>query len=57
MKRDRDEVVLEYTRSICPVCKVVIDAQVNLRGGKVYLRKRCRDHGEFEAVVYGDAQI
>ncbi|EUA06076.1 transferase domain protein [Mycobacterium kansasii 732] len=57
MKRDRDEVVLEYTRSICPVCKVVIDAQVNLRGGKVYLRKRCRDHGEFEALVYGDAQI
>ncbi|BCI92808.1 radical SAM protein [Mycobacterium persicum] len=57
MKRDRDEVFLEYTRSICPVCKVVIDAQVNVRGGKVYLRKRCRDHGEFEALVYGDAQM
>lgn len=57
IKRDRDEVFLEYTRSICPVCKVVIDAQVNVRGGKVYLRKRCRDHGEFEALVYGDAQM
>jgi uncharacterized radical SAM superfamily Fe-S cluster-containing enzyme len=52
---DRDEVFVEYTKSICPVCKVVVDAQVNLREGKVYLRKRCPDHGMFEALVYGDA--
>ena len=56
-KRDRDEVFLEYTKSICPVCKVVLDGQVNVRGGKVFLRKRCRTHGEFEALVYGDAQM
>jgi uncharacterized radical SAM superfamily Fe-S cluster-containing enzyme len=56
-KRDRDEVFLEYTKSICPVCKVVVDAQVNIRDGKVYLRKRCREHGSFEALVYGDAQL
>ncbi len=31
-KVDRDEVFLEYTKSICPVCKVVMDAQVNTRG-------------------------
>lgn len=55
-KRDRDEVFVEYTKSICPVCKVVVDAQVNLRDDKVYLRKRCREHGQFEALVYGDAQ-
>jgi len=56
-KRDRGEVFVEYTKSICPVCKVVIDAQVNIRDDKVYLRKRCRAHGEFEALVYGDAQM
>ncbi|MGP3919836.1 radical SAM protein [Nonomuraea sp. 10N515B] len=56
-KVDRDEVFLEYTKSICPVCKVVIDAQVNIRDGRVYLRKRCREHGSFEALVYGDAQM
>ena len=56
-KRDRDEVFVEYTKSICPLCKVVVDAQVNIRDGRVYLRKRCRDHGEFEALVYGDAQM
>jgi uncharacterized radical SAM superfamily Fe-S cluster-containing enzyme len=56
-KRDRDEVFVEYTKSICPVCKVVVDAQVNIRDAKVFLRKRCREHGEFEALVYGDAQM
>jgi len=56
-KRDRDEVFVEFTRSICPVCKVVIDAQVNIRDDKVFLRKRCAEHGEFEALVYGDAQM
>jgi len=55
-KTDRDEVFVEYTKSICPVCKAVLDAQVNIRENKVFLRKRCREHGEFEALVYGDAQ-
>ncbi len=56
-KRDRDEVFVEYTKSICPMCKAVVDAQVNIRDDKVYLRKRCRVHGQFEALVYGDAQM
>jgi uncharacterized radical SAM superfamily Fe-S cluster-containing enzyme len=50
-------VFVEFTKSICPVCKVVVDAQVNIRDNKVYLRKRCRAHGEFEALVYGDAEM
>jgi hypothetical protein len=28
-KRDWVEMFVEYTKSICPVCKVVVDAQVN----------------------------
>jgi uncharacterized radical SAM superfamily Fe-S cluster-containing enzyme len=56
-KVDRDEVFLELTRSICPICKDVIDAEVNMRDDKVFLRKRCRDHGEFEALLYGDADL
>ncbi|MFC4377350.1 radical SAM protein [Nocardia halotolerans] len=55
-RQDRDEVFLEYTKSICPVCKVVVDAQVNIREGKVFLRKHCREHGRFEALVYSDAE-
>ncbi|MCH0562989.1 radical SAM protein [Streptomyces sp. MUM 2J] len=55
-KVDRDEVFVEFTRSICPLCKAPVDAQVNIRDDKVYLRKRCGEHGEFEALVYGDAE-
>jgi uncharacterized radical SAM superfamily Fe-S cluster-containing enzyme len=54
---DRDEVFLEYTKSICPVCKAVVDGEVNVRDGRVYLRKRCPDHGGFEALVYSDAEM
>jgi uncharacterized radical SAM superfamily Fe-S cluster-containing enzyme len=53
----RDEVFLEYTKSICPICKVVIDAEVNVRDNRVILRKRCPEHGPFEALVYSDAEM
>jgi uncharacterized radical SAM superfamily Fe-S cluster-containing enzyme len=56
VKRDADYVFFELTRSICPVCRRVIDAHVLLRDNKVYMRKRCPDHGQFEALVYGDAE-
>src|SRR5581483_5477447 len=54
-KVDRDEVFVEYAKSICPVCKVVVDAEVNIRHDRVYLRKRCPEHGRFEALLYSDA--
>ncbi|MBA0125119.1 radical SAM protein [Haloechinothrix sp. YIM 98757] len=56
VKRDRDEVFVEFTKSICPVCKTPVDAQVNIRDNKVYLRKRCAEHGWFEALTYSDAE-
>ena len=56
-RADRDEVFLEYTKSICPVCKVVVDAEVNIRDNQVLLRKRCPNHGGFEALLYSDAQM
>lgn len=57
VKEDRQEVFIEYTKSICPVCKVVVDAEVNIRDARVYLRKRCREHGQFEALLYSDATM
>jgi len=54
-KVDRDAIFFELTRSICPECRRVIDAQILLRDNKVIMRKRCPDHGQFEALVYGDA--
>ena len=56
VKQDADYVFYELTRSICPECRRVVDAQVLLRDNKVYLRKRCPDHGLFEGLIYSDAE-
>ena len=56
LKKDADHVFYELTRSICPDCRRVIDAQVLLREGRVLMRKRCPDHGPFEALIYADAE-
>lgn len=55
-KNDADYVFYELTRSICPTCRRSIDAKVLLRDNKVYMDKRCPEHGRFEALIYGDAQ-
>ncbi|MFQ5859899.1 MAG: radical SAM protein, partial [Anaerolineae bacterium] len=55
-RHDADYVFYELTRSICPECRRVIDAHILLRDNKVYMRKRCPEHGSFEALIYGDAQ-
>ena len=56
-KTDANYVFYELTRSICPDCRRVIDAQVILRDNKVYMRKRCPTCGPFEALVYGNAEV
>ena len=55
-KHDADYIFYELTRSICPECRKVIDAQILLRDNKVYMRKRCPNCGSFESLVYADAQ-
>ncbi|MGH9739357.1 MAG: radical SAM protein, partial [Candidatus Acidiferrales bacterium] len=55
-KKDADYVFYELTRSICPNCRSVIDAQIILRDNKVFMRKRCPQCGPFEALIYGDAE-
>lgn len=57
LKKDSDFILHELTRSICPVCKCVIDAQVILRQNKVYMRKRCPEHGWFEALISSDSHM
>ncbi len=46
---------LGRAHSICPRCKIVLDAELVARDGRVLLSRECPDHGLFEAVVYGDA--
>lgn len=51
------ETLWEYSRSLCPVCRRVIDAQIYLRENKVFMRKRCPEHGPFETLIFGDAHL
>jgi uncharacterized radical SAM superfamily Fe-S cluster-containing enzyme len=55
-KQDADYIFYELTRSICPHCRRLIDAHILLRDNKVYMRKRCPEHGQLETLIYGDAQ-
>ncbi|MBI3953872.1 MAG: radical SAM protein [Chloroflexi bacterium] len=57
VRQDADFIFHELTRSICPVCKLVIDAQVILRNNKVYMRKRCPEHGWSEGLMSADAEM
>ncbi len=56
-KQDADYIFHELTRSICPECKRVIDAQVIIQDNRVYMRKRCPEHGWTEALISSDAQM
>jgi uncharacterized radical SAM superfamily Fe-S cluster-containing enzyme len=53
-QRVRKHVFHEVTRSLCPECCQVVDAQVLVRDGGVYLRKCCPEHGWHEALVSSD---
>lgn len=43
-----EEFLLNDTESLCPICLKRIKAQVVLKNNKVFLKKRCSFHGEFE---------
>jgi 7,8-dihydro-6-hydroxymethylpterin dimethyltransferase len=43
------------TRSICPHCGIGLDAQLIDRDGRVFLRRECPEHGQIEALAYGDS--
>jgi uncharacterized radical SAM superfamily Fe-S cluster-containing enzyme len=50
----RDYTFLGTTRSLCPVCRRVVDAKIVVRHGRVYFRKRCPEHGPIEDFVCSD---
>jgi len=47
---------LKTTRSLCPVCKTLLTADVIEHGGKVFLNKTCPDHGDYSVLISSDAQ-
>ncbi len=46
------------TKSLCPECLEVIDAEVyESEGGEILIKKKCEKHGEFEDVYWSDASL
>jgi uncharacterized radical SAM superfamily Fe-S cluster-containing enzyme len=52
----RDYTFLGTTQSLCPECLAVVPAKIINRGGRVYFRKTCADHGTRDDFVCSDAR-
>lgn len=46
--------MIKETQSLCPECLTVLDATIYEKDGKVYLRKNCQKHGEFNELYWSD---
>jgi uncharacterized radical SAM superfamily Fe-S cluster-containing enzyme len=46
--------LIDKTKSICPVCFKVIDADIVEEKGKVLIKKTCAEHGNFQDTYWSD---
>ncbi len=56
MSDDKEEFE-EWSSSICPLCLKRIPMRIYEEDGVIYLEKECPDHGKFEDVYWGDAEL
>src|SRR5262245_41145821 len=49
--------IIKHTTSLCPHCRRQVAAEVYELDGKVYLRKRCDEHGEFDVLINSDRRL
>jgi len=49
--------LIEYTLSLCPECRSLLRAVVYEKEGKVFIKKKCPDHGEFEEIYWEDSRL
>lgn len=56
-KKDRSEIFIELTRSICPVCHQVIDAEILVKENKVFMHKFCPKHGWFDSLIFSNQEM
>ncbi len=48
---------IKKTVSLCPVCSARIEAVIFHRDNKVYMRKKCPEHGVFEEIYWADYKL
>ncbi len=49
--------VIKKTKSLCPVCLSVIDAEVYEDKDKIMIKKECEEHGIFDSTYWGSSEI
>jgi uncharacterized radical SAM superfamily Fe-S cluster-containing enzyme/prolipoprotein diacylglyceryltransferase len=49
--KDTGDGVLKQTRTLCPECLKRVPGETLQRGGRIYLRRECPEHGVMEALV------
>ncbi len=52
----RNYTFIGTTQSLCPECLALVPAKIIVRGGRVYFKKTCADHGEREDFVCSDVK-
>ena len=50
-------ILLKKTKSLCPECKKVLDAEINEREGQIYIDRTCPEHGSFSFLYWDDADL
>ncbi|BCU67272.1 radical SAM protein [Sulfolobales archaeon HS-7] len=53
-KLSDSEKLVRVTESLCPACYRLLPAAIFEKDERLYIRKICPDHGEFEDLYYGD---
>ncbi|BBD71630.1 radical SAM protein [Sulfodiicoccus acidiphilus] len=53
-KLAENEKLIRVTHSLCPACYRLLPAAIFEKESKLFIRKVCPDHGEFEDLYYGD---
>lgn len=52
-----DIILLKNTKSLCPICKKVLDAEIIEKEGRVYIDRTCPEHGFFSYLYWEDASL
>jgi hypothetical protein len=58
MSKTQESATFEtYSTSICPECQAKIGMRIYEENGVIYLEKTCPEHGKFEDIYWGDAEL
>ncbi len=49
--------LIKKTKSLCPVCNTVVEADLVDEEGSVFIVRRCREHGETKDIYWSDSRM